>query len=73
MPHSEDTTKDEAAIRALVDAFIKAIRARDIKAVMSAFAPQIVSFDLGPPLQHGHEDFRQRWRAVFSASSGPID
>jgi hypothetical protein len=77
-------TKDEAAIRELIDGFVKAIRAKDINGVMSVFAPEVVSFDLGPPLQHGGGScdtfFRRRmWlgatlhakRAMANAKSGP--
>jgi ketosteroid isomerase-like protein len=46
-------TRDEVAIRELIDGFIKAIRAKDIKKVMSVFSSEVVSFDIGPPLQHG--------------------
>lgn len=64
---------DEAAIRELVDTLAQAIRARDVDAAMSVFVPEVVSFDLGPPLQHGGgEVFRQRWDALFKAYSGPI-
>jgi len=68
-----DTVSDQAAIRALVDAFVAAIRARDIDGVMHVFAREVVSFDLGPPLRHGSEDFERRWRALFEADSGPVD
>ena len=62
----EHTQKDEAAIRALIDAFAGAIRARDIDGVMAVFAPEVVSFDLTPPLYHGGgEAFRRRWTAFF--------
>lgn len=70
---TDDFAKDEAAIRALVAAFAAAIRARDVEAVMSAFAPEIVSFDLGPPLQHGVDDFHRRWQAMFDGHTGPVD
>jgi ketosteroid isomerase-like protein len=53
MTTDSSRTKDEAAIRELIDGFVKAIRAKDIYGVMSVFAPEVVSFDLGPPLQHG--------------------
>jgi len=67
-------TDEEAAIRALVGGFVKAVRARDIEAVMAVFAPEVVSFDLGPPLSHGGgEAFAGRWRALFDAYAGPID
>jgi uncharacterized protein (TIGR02246 family) len=70
---STRSAEDEAAIRALVDGFVAAIRAKDLGGVMSAFAPEVLSFDLGPPLQHGSEGFEQRWRELFGAYQGPID
>jgi ketosteroid isomerase-like protein len=74
MTISDDTLTDEAAIRALIDAFVAAIRAKDVDGVMSTFAHDVVSFDLGPPLRHGHEDFRRRWQALIEAhGDGPVD
>jgi hypothetical protein len=58
MTMEENRTKDEAAIRELIDGFVKAIRAKDINGVMSVFTPEVISFDLGPPLQHG-------WRYIY--------
>jgi uncharacterized protein (TIGR02246 family) len=70
----EDKTKNETVIRALIDGFVKAIRAKDINGVMSAFAPEVVSFDLGPPLQHGGgEAFMKRWQKLFESYQSPID
>lgn len=66
-------TEDEAAIRSLVDGFVAAIRAKDLGGVMSVFAPEVLSFDLGPPLQHGSESFEHRWRELFGAYQGAID
>jgi PhnB protein len=40
----------EAEIRALVDDLAEAIRAKDVGGVMSHCAPDIVTFDLAPPL-----------------------
>jgi len=69
-----DNCTDEAAIRALLDGFVKAIRGKDIHGVMSVFAPDVVSFDFGPPLQHGGgEPFRKRWQELFDAYQGAID
>src|SRR5438552_254805 len=68
------TVKDEAAIRELIDGFTKAIRARDIRGVMSVFAPDVVSFDLGPPLQHaGGDTFMKRWQELFESYQSSID
>src|SRR5206468_8758931 len=65
-------TKDEVAIRELIDGFVKAIRAKDTNGVISIFAPEIVSFDFGPPLQHGSDDFVKRWHELFESYQGPI-
>jgi uncharacterized protein (TIGR02246 family) len=74
MTTEESRTKNEAAIRELVDGFVNAIRAKDINGVMSVFAPQVVSFDLGPPLQHGGGDtFMKRWQELFQSYQNPID
>jgi ketosteroid isomerase-like protein len=66
-------TSDEAQIRELIERFVKAYRAKDVAAVMAAFAPEIVSFDIVPPLQEvGAETFRERWQKVFSTYRTPI-
>ena len=43
---------DEAEIRQRIDKLEAAIRVMDLNSVMSIYAPDIVSFDLEPPLQH---------------------
>jgi len=74
MTEEENRTKNEAAVRELIDGFVKAIRAKDVNGVMSFFAPDVVSFDLGPPLQHGGgETFRKRWQELFEAYENAID
>jgi len=65
---------NEAAIRDLIDGFVKAIRAKDIDGVMSVFASEVVSFDLGPPLQHGGgETLMKRWQELFESFQDWID
>ena len=74
MTISEEKAKNEAAIREMIGGFVKAIRAKDIFGVLSVFAPEVVSFDLGPPLQHGGgEAFMKRWQELFESFQGPID
>ena len=66
--------EDEVAIRALIDELARSIRARDADGVMSVFAPEVVSFDLGPPLRHGGgEEFVRRWKELFLSSRGALD
>jgi ketosteroid isomerase-like protein len=65
---------DETRIRQRIDALVDAIRAEDLEGVMSAYAYDIVSFDVEPPLQHvGAEAKRQNWAKVFSMYQPPLD
>jgi uncharacterized protein (TIGR02246 family) len=65
---------EEATIRALIDRFVNAIRAKDMDGVMSVFAPEVVSFDVGPPLEHGGgEAFMKRWQELFDSYQTPIE
>jgi uncharacterized protein (TIGR02246 family) len=74
MNKSEPVAADVAAIHDLIDRFTKGIRAKDIGAVMGIFAQEVISYDLGAPLQHGGgEIFIQHWQALFAAYEGPID
>jgi uncharacterized protein (TIGR02246 family) len=58
----------EAHIRQRVEDYAKAVSAKDIDAVASFFAPDLVSFDLAPPLRYGGADNkRRRWQEGFTA------
>ena len=60
----------EALIRRRVEDYAKAISAKDIDRVMSFFAPEMVSFDLEPPLRYvGADKKRRRWEEGFAAYS----
>jgi uncharacterized protein (TIGR02246 family) len=73
MTIEQNKTKNEAAVRELIDGFTKAIRTKDIDRIMAVFAPDVVSFDLGPPLQHGGGDaFTQRWHELFDSYQDAI-
>jgi ketosteroid isomerase-like protein len=63
----------EAFIRQRVEELVKSLRTRDIDALMSVYAPDIVSFDVGPPLRYaGAANKRRAWLEVFAAYAGPI-
>jgi ketosteroid isomerase-like protein len=52
----------------------KAIYAKDIDGVMSLYAPNIVSFDIVPPLRYvGADGKRRTWQETFAAHTCPID
>ena len=58
----------EAHIRQRVEDYAKAVSAKDIDRVMSFFAPDMVSFDLEPPLRYaGADNKRRRWLEAFTA------
>src|SRR5262245_30935002 len=63
----------EAAIRQRVADWAAAISAKNLDAVVSLYAPDVVSFDLTPPLRYaGAEGKRRAWQTVLAALSGPI-
>ena len=63
----------ESLIRQRVDEWAQAFRAKDIDGIMSLYAPNIVSFDIGPPLRYaGADNKRRAWRDAFAAYAGPI-
>ena len=63
----------EALIRQRVEDLAKAIRARDIDGVISLYAPNIVSFDIDPPLRYGGADNKRRaWQEFSAIYTGPI-
>ena len=65
---------NEAGIRALIDAQIRAVRAKDVDASISNYAPDIVSFDVVSTLQKiGLDECRKRTEEWFSSFPGPIE
>jgi uncharacterized protein (TIGR02246 family) len=64
---------DEADIRRRIDELVNALRAMDLEAVMSIYAPDIVSFDIVPPLRHvGAEKKRKQWVDAFAICRPPL-
>jgi uncharacterized protein (TIGR02246 family) len=65
---------EEAAIKRVIEAGVEAVRDKNIEGVMSFYAPEVVSFDIVPPLRYvGAEAFRKVWEEVFLVYQGPID
>ncbi|MEU8119597.1 nuclear transport factor 2 family protein [Spirillospora sp. NPDC049024] len=58
---------DEARIRRQIDKIVEGIRAKDLKALEQVYAPDVVSFDVEPPLQHvGIAAKLKNWTNVFT-------
>jgi uncharacterized protein (TIGR02246 family) len=64
---------DEADIRQRIENLAEAIRAMDLEGVMSIYAPDIMSFDIVPPLQHvGADAKRKNWVDAFEMYQHPL-
>ena len=67
-------TVDEAGIRRQIDNLVEAIRAMDLEGVKSIYAPDIVTFDVGGPLQRvGAEAKWNNWEEAFTMFQRPLD
>jgi ketosteroid isomerase-like protein len=64
---------DETAVRQQLDTLLAAIRAGDLDGVKPIYAPDIVTFDVEPPLQRvGVAGKCQNWEGVFAMFEAPI-
>ncbi|MFF0341498.1 YybH family protein [Kribbella sp. NPDC004875] len=64
----------EADIRERVDALVTAVRTGDLETLKTIFAPDIVSFDIQPPLRHlGAATKMGNWEQVFTAFQIPLE
>jgi ketosteroid isomerase-like protein len=74
VPGTEDAmASTESEIRALLDSRSEAMRAKDIDRLMSLYAPDVVYFDLVPPLRYaGSAALRARFSRWFDGWDGPI-
>ena len=56
----------ESQIKALIEAWADAVRRHDLPGVLAHHDPDIVMFDLPPPLQsRGLEEYKQTWDLFF--------
>ena len=64
---------NEARIRERLEDWAKAGRAKDIERVISHYAPDILLFDLAPPLQYrGADSCRKNWAEWFPTFQGEV-
>ena len=68
-----DTMTDEAQIRQLVDSWTEALRAKNLDTLMSHYTPDLLLYDLAPPLLHSGSCVNRKnleeWLATFD---GPV-
>lgn len=64
---------DEAAIRGSMESCAKALRAKDVPALVAHYTPDVLVFDLAPPLQHaGTEVLKRNFEEWFASFRGPV-
>ena len=65
---------DTAAIRELVENWAAAVRARNLDGILAHHSPDILMFDVPPPIvSRGIEEYRKTWDLFFSWSSGVFE
>ena len=66
-------SKDEAAVRRLVEDWAGSVRRKDIRGILRNHSASIVMFDVPPPLQSkGLASYRKTWKTFFSWSDDPV-
>ncbi|WP_117194238.1 YybH family protein [Rhizobium terrae] len=74
MPTAASPTVEEDEIRTRIDGLARALRAKDLDALMAYYAADTVVFDLRPPTQVQSADvYRKNFEAWFASVEGPID
>ena len=67
-------TSEVTQIKKRIDELANAFRSKDINRVMAIFAPEVVAFDLVPPLAYtGREGYRKQWEKLFASYQGQIE
>jgi len=69
-------SREEAAIRTLIDRWTKAAHEKNVDGVMSIYqrGPSLLAYDLVPPLQSkGWDAYRDAYKAFFDQYDGPIE
>lgn len=70
MQNQEANTGNEGEIRKLIDDWATAVHARDIERIMAFYAPDVIAYDLPPPLQfRGADAYRKDWETYLPMMS----
>jgi uncharacterized protein (TIGR02246 family) len=73
MPTEDSKANNEAQVREVIESWAKAVSAKDVEGATVCFAPDVLTLDLAPPLQHaGREVIRKGLEDWFPTWDGPI-
>ena len=74
MPTTLKRAREDTSVRERVVTLAQAIRDKDIDALMTHYAPDVVVYDLMPPADvRGADAYRQNFERWFASMQGPID
>jgi len=74
MPMTETRIRDDSSVRDRVESLAQAIRDKDIDNLMTHYAPDVVVYDVMPPLSvFSAADYRKDFERWFASMRGPID
>lgn len=66
-------SSNEVEIRQLMGGWVNAVRGKDVEAALAGYAPDVVSFDLAPPLRYrGITAMRRSLEEWFPTFRGPV-
>ena len=66
-------TNDEAAIRSLIENWVGAVRRKHYADILRHHSPDILMFDVPPPLQSkGIDAYRRTWDLFFAWAHDPV-
>jgi ketosteroid isomerase-like protein len=74
MPTTLRRTRDDSSVRDRVASLAQAIRDKDVDYLMSHYAPDVVAYDVMPPMAVlSAAEYRQNFERWFASMEGSID
>lgn len=66
--------KEHKAIMQVLKDYEKAFRAKDLDGIMAIYDPDVVAYDITPPLRYeGAAAYRKSWQQFLEAYDGPLE
>ena len=67
-------SEDEAAVHAVLESIARAVRSKNVEAMLAQCATDLVTFDMVPPIKHeGTDALRGLWEKSLEGFEAPLD
>jgi ketosteroid isomerase-like protein len=74
MPTTVKRIREDTSLRDRIETLAQAIRVKDIDALMTHYAPDVIAYDVMPPFfVQGVAEYRKNFERWFDSLQGPID